>query len=171
MMLPAMDTRIDVLLEVLDRDIRHIETTLSRLDTLRTLLVKRDDGRLERLLDDIRRQAERYSANEQERQALRRDLAAALGCGESELTLSKLGSHLSQRHRAAMAERQGRLKSLVARLRHEYTLTSALISDCARFNRALVQVLFGSSGNGTMTYGASGATKHRTDAALMSLRL
>ena len=44
MTLPTVETKVEALLDVLDQDIRHIEATLSRLDVLRTLLIKRDDA-------------------------------------------------------------------------------------------------------------------------------
>ncbi len=171
MTLPTVETKVEALLDVLDQDIRHIEATLSRLDVLRTLLIKRDDEALEKLLDDIRRHSEAHAANEQQRQALRRDLAAALGCRERDLTLSKLREELSGPSCRAVTERQARLRLLVAQLKHEYTLTGALVLDCARFNRSLMQAFFGPDGRPDTTYSASGAAKHKTDATLVSVQL
>jgi hypothetical protein len=171
MALPTVETSVEALLDVLDEDIRHIEATLSRLDVLRTLLIKRDDKALEKLLDDIHRHSEAYAANEQRRQALRRDLAAALGCRERDLTLSKLREELSGPDCTALTERQVRLRSLVAQLKREYTLTGALVLDCARFNRSLMQAFFGPGGRSETTYSAGGVAKHKTGATLMSVRL
>lgn len=171
MVLPTMEARVRMLLTVLDEDIRHVETVLLRLDALRALLVKRDDMGLEQLLEEIRRQGETYADNEQKRQALRRELAAQLGCRESDLTLSKLRGRLSGQNRAAIEERQARLKSLVEQLKREYKLTTLLVADCARFNRSLMRALFGGDGKGSMTYGPSGAAKHQTGTTLMSLKL
>jgi hypothetical protein len=92
---PMMERKIPALLEVLDADIRHLESALSGLDTLRTLLIKREDAALEQLLAGIVQQAEAYRANEQRRQQLRRELASDLGWAEGDLTLSRLQSVLS----------------------------------------------------------------------------
>ncbi len=67
-------------------------TPWSRLDTLRVLLIKKEDAALQRLLEEVRRQAETYQANEQKRQQLRRELAADLGCTPGEVTLSQLAA-------------------------------------------------------------------------------
>ncbi len=163
--------KVEALLDVLDEDIRHLEATLSRLDALRTLLIKRDDAALEQLLDDIRQRSGAHAANEQQRQALRKDLAAALGCRESDLTLSRLREELSGPGCRAVTERQARLRSLVAQLKHEYMLTGALVLDCARFNRSLMQAFFGPDGRPDTTYSASGAARHKTGATLVSVQL
>ena len=168
---PTVESKIAALLSVLEEDIRHVEAALSRLDSLRTLLVKRDDAALEALLGDISRQAETHTAHEQQRQRLRRELAAELGCNEDDLTLSKLRTELTGQTRAAVTERQTQLKSLTARLKREHALTALLVQDCARFNRSLLRAFFGSAGRGGMTYSPNGVAKHKTDAGLVSLRL
>jgi flagellar biosynthesis/type III secretory pathway chaperone len=171
MTLPTMEAKVRMLLDVLDEDIRHVETVLVRLDALRALLVKRDDGGLEKLLEEIHRQAETYADNEQKRQGLRRDLAVQLGCRESDLTLSRLREQISGHNRTAIEERQARLKSLVEQLKREHKLTTLLIADCTRFNRSLMRALFGAGDKGSMTYGPSGAAKHQAGTTLMSLQL
>jgi hypothetical protein len=169
-LLPATETKITVLLDVLDADIRHVETVLLRLDALRALLIKRDEGGLECLLEDIQRQSEAHRANEQKRQALRGELAAELECREGELTLSVLKGKLSGANRSALAERQTRLRTLVEQLKREHTLTTLLIADCARFNRSLLRAFFGLTGRGHMTYSPSGTAQPQNGAALMNLQ-
>jgi hypothetical protein len=167
---PATETKITALLDVLDADIRHVETVLLRLDALRALLIQRDEGGLECLLEDIQRQSEAHLANEQKRQALRRELAAQLGCRGEELTLSALKGKLSGPNRSALAERQTRLKTLVEQLKREHTLTALLIADCARFNRSLMRAFFGLTGRGNMTYSPNGAAQPQSGTALMNLQ-
>jgi hypothetical protein len=166
----ATEIKVQALLAVLDEDIRHVETVLTQLEALRSLLVQRDDAGLERLLEASRQQAQVYAAHEQQRQDLRRDLAARFGWRECDVTLSKLQGRLSGPSRAAVAGRQARLKALVERLKREHTLTTVLLVDCARFNRLLLQALFGVSHKGTMSYSATGAAKHSTGRPLMNLR-
>jgi thiamine pyrophosphate-dependent acetolactate synthase large subunit-like protein len=167
----VVEMKVERLLAVLDEDVRHLETTLAQLDALRGLLVKRDDAALDQLLGEIRGRTEVYAANEQMRQALRADLALALGCDLSRLTLSKLQSMLPDRHRAALAARQKKLASLIAELKREYALTAVLVSDCARFNRTLVRTLFGAASQVCVTYSPSGQARQPTNATLMSLQL
>ncbi len=178
MVSPTVESKITALLEVLDRDVRHLEVALSRLDLLRSLLIRRDNAALEQLLGDIRAQVEAYGVIEQERQHLRRDLALELGCTESELTLSRLKTELTgpacseaQRRRgAAVAQRQARLRSLAGQLRREYTLTGLLLRDVARLNRSLLRAFLGSGGRGCATYSPTGAAQRDPAAALMSIQ-
>jgi hypothetical protein len=165
-----IQAKVASLLDVLGEDIRHLEVTLSRLDALRTALIQRDDGALERLLGDIRRQADAYAANEQRRQQLRGDLAAALGWGEADLTLSRLRDELAGPRRDALMERQTRLQSLTLQLKREHTLTALLIGDCARFNRSLLLAFCGAGGRGGMTYSPNGAAKRQPGGTLVSMQ-
>ncbi|MCU0914470.1 MAG: flagellar protein FlgN [Planctomycetes bacterium] len=179
MMSPAMDNQVAELLEVLDADIRHLEDTLTRLDRLRCLLVKREDSALEGLLEEIRGQSQTCQTNEQRRQGLRRELAAALGCSCGELTLSKLrqvlaapaGSETQRRWGMALAQRQSRLRTLTAQLTREHTLTVLLIRDCTRFNRSLLRLFFESGGRGGTMYRPNGTAQHQTSVSLMSMQL
>lgn len=167
---PDIHTQVTALLDVLDEDIRHVETTLVRLDTLRGLLIKRDDGALERLLEETRRQGEAHVATEHRREELRQDLAHVLGWTERELTVSNLLTQVTGDLGTALAQRQTRLKVLIAQLKREHTLTALLISDCRRFNRSLLQVFLGPAGKTGTTYSPSGAAKHPTGTALLNMQ-
>ena len=165
----AIETKVDALLAVLDDDIRHTETTVAQLDTLRTLLIKRDEKGLEQLLRELQSRGQTYGTIEQRRQTLRQELADALGCDAQSLTLSALQKVLSGSRRAALAERQQRLKSQIRQLKREHTLTQMLVIDCARFNRSLMRVFFGADSERRTTYGATGVAKHQTNMALVNL--
>jgi len=178
MVSPTIESKIAALLEVLDADARHLESALSRLDLLRSLLIRRENVGLERLLGDIQQQADAYRAIEQKRQQLRQDLALDLGCTEGELTLSRLRKELTaptcseaqRRCAAAVADRQARLRSLAAQVRREHSLTALLLREAARFNQSLLRVFLGSAGRGCATYSPTGATQHNAAAALMSIQ-
>ncbi len=178
MVSPTLEIKITALLEVLDEDVRHLESALAQLDLLRSLLIRRENAALERLLGDIQQQAEAYRAIEQKRQQLRKDLALDLGCTEGELTLSRLRRKLSgppcseaqRRCGAAVAARQARLRSLAAQLKREHTLTALLLRDAARFNRSLLRVFLGSTGRGCATYSPTGVAERGPGAALMSIQ-
>ncbi len=169
MTLALTGTKVDALLAALDEDIRRTQGTLSHLDTLRSLIVKRSDAALEQLLHDLRHEAESRVADVQRRESIRKELADELGCALDAMTLSVLKDALSGPRREAVADRQTRLKSLIAQLKREYALTSALVADCARFNRSLMRVFFGLDARGETTYSARGAAKHQADAALVNL--
>jgi len=156
------------LMEVLDEDIRHVEATLSRLDALRGLLIKRDDQGLERLLEEIRREGETYVVTERRRQELRQHLARLLGWKDRELTISSLLKWVTGDLAAALAQRQMSLRTLVDRLKREHTLTALLLSDCRRFNRSLLHVFLGPAGKMGTTYSPSGAAQQPTGTALLN---
>ena len=121
------------------------------------------------LMGDLRGGAEVHAENERQREAIRRDLADELHCDTAEMTLSMLKNRLSGPRQEAVVERQTRLMRLSLDLKREYALTARLLSDCARFNRLMMNVFFGTSGKGQMTYGANGATKRQGGASLVNM--
>jgi hypothetical protein len=169
--LDSIETHVDALLVVLDEELCHGEATLSQLDELRRLLIKRDDMALEELLRDLRDQEEARSETERRRQAVRKAIAETLGCDSKTMTLSALRAILPEPQRAAVGDRQKRLRSQVNCLKREYTLTRALVVDCARFNRLLMRLFFGTDSDPKTTYGATGAARQQTGAAMVSLHL
>jgi len=171
MMANSIEMKVDALLAVLDDDIRHAETTVGLLDTLRSLLIKRDDAGLEQLLGDLRDRARSYERTEQRRQALRSELAEALGCDVGAMTLTALKKQLSGPRRAAVGEKQTQLRSWIGRLRREHALTQKLVADCARFNRSLMGIFFGVDSISKTTYGATGAVRTQPNTGVVSLQL
>lgn len=158
-------------LDVLERDIVHIEQTLSYLNELRGLVIKRDEQRLGRLLEEIRTEAQEYSANEQRRQMTREQLAELFGCKTEELTLSVLRTRIDEPEKSAIAESQKKLRALTQRLQREYISTAALLSDCARINSRLLKIVFERSRAGAVCYDSQGAAARESDAAFMSIHL
>jgi hypothetical protein len=167
---PDIQAQVAALLDVLNEDIRHVEAALVRLDTLRKLLIKRDEGALAKLLEEIRGQGETYVATERKRQELRQDLASGLGWKEKEVTLTNLLSHVTGDLGTTLAQQQAKLKDLIVRLKREHTLTAMLILDCRRFNRSLLQVFLGPAGKTGTTYSPTGAAKHPTGMALLNMQ-
>ncbi len=165
----TFDAKVDALLAVLDDDLRYTESTVGQLDTLRTLLIKRDEKALEQLLRDLQELGRARETLEQRRQTARRNLSGELNVDAEDLTLTVLRKALSGPRQAAVAQRQTQLKAQVARLRREYRLTQILLLDCARFNQSLMRVFFGAAGSRQTTYGATGAVRHRTDMAMVDL--
>ena len=60
----SIEDKVDELLLVLDEDIRHIQQSLSWLNELRSLIIKRDDASLGKLLELIRSESEGYRKHE-----------------------------------------------------------------------------------------------------------
>jgi len=166
-----MEDRVDELLTILDRDIRHIQSSLSRLDELRSLVVKRDDIALGKLLESIRSESDNYKNNELKRRLIRKELSAALNCNLNQMTLSRLEAELTGEKKAQISKRKAMLRSLTEQLKKEHRGTALLLSDCARFNNLLLRSVFELGKTGTITYNSSGFTKRQADIAFVNLQV
>jgi len=163
--------KIDELLVVLDKDIEHIEESLSRLNELRSLVVKRDDTSLGKLLESIQVESDSYRRHESQRQSIRKELANAMGCSLEEMTLTRLEASLWEEKKAQVSERRAKLRSLIEELKKEYLSTAMLLSDCARFNRLLLQSVFGFGKTETITYSSDGNTKRQGETAFVNMQV
>jgi hypothetical protein len=163
--------RIEELLDVLARDMTHIEYAVSKLNDLRGFVIKRDEKELTQLLGEIREETMDYQANEERRNIIRKELAGLFGCQPRELTLSVLKKHISGAAGVAIAESQAKLKTMVGRLRVEYISTAALLSECSRINSALLRIVFNRSRMGPACYGSNGLTTRESGAAFMNMHL
>ena len=56
--------KVDELLIILDKDAQHIQESLSRLNELRGLVIKRDDAALGKLLGSIQSESNSYRSQE-----------------------------------------------------------------------------------------------------------
>jgi len=169
--IPGIEGKVNELLAVLDEDIRHVRASLLRLDELRSLVVKRDQAALGRLLEKIRGESQEYSVNESKRESMRIGFAAALRCGVSDMTLSRLESVLGDEKRIEVAQRKAELRSLTEKLQREHAKTAMLLSDCARFNSSLLRGILGLGNTGTTTYGSDGVRRVQSNSVFVSLQL
>lgn len=167
----SIEDKVDELLLVLDEDIQHIHQSLSRLNELRSLVIKRDDVALGKLLEFIRSDSEGYRNHELKRQSIRKELASALGCGLEQMTLSTLETSLPKEKKGQVAEKKAKLESLIKELKKEHLSTALLLSECARFNKMLLKGVFNLGNTRTVYYGSNGATKHQSDMAFVNLQL
>jgi len=168
--IPIQD-KVDELLAVLDKDIQHIQDSFRWLKELRSLVIKRDYPAASSLLGSIRAQIDSYAANELERKSVREDLANALGCSASQMTLSALEAALPKEKKAQVTDRKTKLRTLINQLRCEYLCTALLLSDCARFNNLLLRALFNFGKKGTLYYKPNGATKRRANTTFVDMKL
>ena len=167
----SVEDKIDELLIVLDKDIQHIQQSLARLDELRSLVIKRDDVALGKLLERIRNESSSYQSHELKRQSIREEIATALGCGINQMTLSNIETGLSKVKREQVARKKTELISLIKKLKREHLSTTLFLSECARINRMLLKDVFKLGNAGTVYYGSKGATKRQSDMAFVNLQL
>jgi len=165
-----IEEKVDELLVCLDTDVRHIQESLANLHELRSLVIKRDDTALGKLLENIRASANKYSDNESNRQSIRKELANTLGCDIEQMTLSTLASYLPEDRSEQMTRMQTKLRALSGELKKEHFSTAMLLSECARFNSLLLRSVFDLSQTGAVYYNSNGATKRQVDTAFMNLQ-
>jgi len=166
-----IEEKIDELLACLETDVRHMQESLSYLNELRGLVIKRDDVALGRLLESIRTRSDSFAGHERKRQSKRKELANMLGCKLEQITLSELATRVPQGARERVSAMQAKLRSLAEELKKEHMSTSMLLSECARFNGLLLRSVFDLGRTGAVYYNSNGATKRHVDTALMNLEL
>ena len=165
-----IEDKIEQLLVVLDRDIRHIQENISILNQLRHLVIKRDDVSLRKLLESIQYGSNGYQDNELKRQSLREELAIVLDCSFEQMTLSRLEAELSGEKKAEIAERKTKLQALAAELKKEHLSTTMLLSDCARLNSVFLKSILEFGQVGTVTYSPKGSAERQTNPAFVNLQ-
>jgi hypothetical protein len=165
-----IEDNVDRLFGVLDEDIRHIRGNLSRLNELRSLVVKRDDTSLRKLLESIQSDSNSYKDNELKRRLLLKELATAFDCGFEQMTLSRLEVELSGEKKAEVAERKIKLQTLAEKLKKEHLSTAMLLSDCARFNSVLLKGILELGQGGTITYNPKGSAERQTNPTVVNLQ-
>lgn len=166
----VVEEQIDELLACLDRDIRHIQESLSQLNEMRRLVIKRDDVTLGKLLQSIQAESDGYKSNELKRQLIRKELANAFGFTFEQMTLSALESSLSEAKRAQVTERKAKLRSLINEYKKEHLSTALLLAECARFNNLLLKSIFDFRNTEVVCYDSSGTTERQTDTAFVNLQ-
>ncbi len=162
--------KVDELLAVLDKDIEHIQRSLSRLNELRRLVIKREDTALGKLLESIQAESDNYRSNELKRQSARKELAIAFGCSLEQMTLSRLEDVLSGEKKAQVSERKAKLRSLTKELKKEHLGTALLLSECARFNHVLLKTILDIGKTEIVHYNCNGATSRQTETAFVNLQ-
>lgn len=167
----GIEDKVDELLACLDKDSQHIEESLSQLNQLRSLVIKRDDAGLSTLLKIIQAESDSYRNQESKRQTIRKELANALGCNIEQMTLSALQASLPKGKKAQVTNRKAKLISLIKELKKEYLNTALLLSECARFNNLLLKSIFDLGKTGAVYYNSNGTTKEQTEMAFVNLQL
>ena len=171
MVVLEIENKVDKLLACLDKDIQQIRQNISYLNEMRSLIIKRDEVALGKLLQKVQETSEGYKDNETDRQSIRKELADFFGCDIGQITLSKVVENLPVTSKNKVIETRENLRSLIEELWKEYSSTVILVSECSRFNKLLLKSIFDLSKNGTCSYDARGTTRrHDGEAALMNVK-
>ncbi len=165
-----IEEKVDELLACLDTDVKHMQESLSNLNELRSLVIKRDDAALGKLLENIRGESDRYANHESSRQSIRKELAGILCCDFEQMTLSTLKVCLPEGKKEQVTEMQTELKALTKELKKEHLRTALLLSECDRFNSLLLRSVFDLGQTGAVYYNSNGSTRRQMDTAFMNLQ-
>jgi hypothetical protein len=163
--------KVDALLACLDKEIQHLQEGLSQFDELRRSVIKHDDEALGKLLEKIQQDVENHKRLERNRQSIRQELAAGLGCGLKRMTLTTLETMLPKEKKDQVTRRKETIRTLIKQFRREHLSTTILLSECARFNKMLLKNIFNLSKAESLLYNSNGVAKRQTDAALINLQL
>ena len=166
-----IEDKVDKLLAVLDKDIEHIQQSISFLNELRSLVIKRDDAALSKLLERIQSETNNDKGHQSERQLIRKELASFFNCDCEEMTLSKLEANLPKEKQTLVTTKRTKLQTLINELKKEHISTALLLSECARFNRLLLKSVMGLGGSETVTYNSNGAATRHNDRVFVNLKL
>ncbi|MGD2094929.1 MAG: hypothetical protein PVH77_07990 [Phycisphaerales bacterium] len=166
-----IEDKIDELLACLDKDSQYMQKNISQLNKLRSLVIKRDDAGLGRLLEIIKTESNNYQKHESERHKIREKLANAFGCNAKQITLSALETTVPKEKKNQIKITKEKLMSLIIELKKEYLSTTLLLSECTRFNNKLLKSIFDFGKNEMVYYNSNGATKRQTDTAFVNLQL
>ena len=170
-----IEDKVDELLVVLDRDIRHIQENLLMLNELRSLVIKQDEVSLQKLLESIQSETNSYKDNELKRQSLREELETAFSCSIEQGIivggfLSRLEAELTGEKKIEVADRKTKLRVLAEKLKREHLSTAMLLSDCSRFNSMLLKNILELGQAGTITYSPKGSAERQTNQAFVNLQ-
>jgi len=167
----AIENKVDELLAILHKDIERIYKSLSQLNELRSLVIRRNDTALGKLLESIQAESDSYRTHELKRHKIRKELADAFGCSLEQVTLSMLEAALPEEKKAKITQIKAKLGPLVKELKREHLSTVLLLSECARFNNLLLRSIFDLGKTGTLTYTSSGTTRQQASMAFLNLQL
>jgi uncharacterized membrane protein YgaE (UPF0421/DUF939 family) len=142
MVVLEIEKKVDKLLACLDKDIQQIKQNISYLNEMRSMIIKRDEVALGKLLQTVQDTSEVYKDNETDRQSIRKELADFLGCSIGQITLSKVEESLPETSKNKVIEARENLRLLIEELRKEHSSTVMLVSECARFNKLLLKSIF-----------------------------
>ena len=144
---PVDDRRIDAELvgrlnAALDEQADLLRQRAGEMDELAQALCKNDNDRLERLLAEMGRSQHRQAQADRALQALREELADALGWQVAAVRLGRLVEHLPPPLREPVETRRRAIAELAGRLRLTHRQASLVLIECARVNRLLLECLF-----------------------------
>ena len=165
-----IENKVNELLTVLDKDTEHMQQSISYLNELRSLIVKRDDVALSKLLERIQSETNTYKDHQLKRHSIRKELAKYFSCTVGEMTLSKLALSMTESERIRIVQQKEKLRALVRKLKIEHASTARLLTESARFNNMLLKSIFDIGNADMVYYSANGISKIQSESAFVNMK-
>lgn len=168
MIRPGIEPVVEELLAVLDEEMDLLDLKRSQLAQLSEALLRSDNQAVEDLLVRIEQAQKVQVTLDLRLKGLRETFAAALGCSERELNLSRLVAELPQEQAAAVTGRRRQVARKVEQFRRQHMQTTILLAECSRITGMLLDSLL-PAGEAVVTYGAGGADHWRAGGGLLDM--
>ncbi len=166
-----LKNHIDWLLGVLDDDLENLEKNISRLVELKELVIKREEGKLQELLNKIKNESGEVSKNEARREKIRKQIADLLKLEPSEVTLTSLMQIVSDEYAEKIRYKQKQLMEMSYELKKEHLSTALLLKDMSRLNHMILNSIFDRSKQQGVTYNSAGGAKRESGSNFMNMKL
>ncbi|MCP4452561.1 MAG: flagellar protein FlgN [Planctomycetes bacterium] len=145
----------------------QVETWLSQLQER---VVQRDESALEGLLKEIQTQQRSMPELERKRQQIRLELAGVLGIPFEEMTLTRLMRLLKGEIQNQVSRMRDQLQSQTQALRVQHRGAVMFLTDCARFNRQLLNSVFDNVHQDVTTYSPRGNAERKRTSDLVNMQ-
>lgn len=167
---PNAGALIDEMLPVLDEQIALLGQRRSQLEALAGAILDRDDGRMERLLEEIEQTMQVRHRADAKLRAVRNALADVFACRPEEMKLTMLIDALQGGPKQALEDRRRQIVALTDQLRQQHLQTCLFLLESSRINRMLLESLFPDS-EPVVTYHTDGREHWRPDTGLVDAEL
>jgi len=166
-----LSQKVDELLVILEKDLEHIANGIEELNGLRTLVIKRDDYGLGRLLEQIRSRSGEYTENLKQREQVRSCIARLLDWPVEKVKLRELEKAVSAEQSTRIKRMRQQLTEKVSQMQSGHSGTVMLLRDLARFNGMLLNTILEKGRRSGTIYNAHGGRSRGGEVAFMNLNL
>lgn len=162
---------VERLSAVLDSDIENLQKMLTRLDSMRSAVIKRDDAELAGILNEIRSDEQIQQERQNQREQIRREIAEIFEVSLEKITLTFLEKRVSETQKKILADKKKQLRILSGDLKREYAATVFLLGQCAKINKQMLDAIFNRGKGDAVIYDSGGTARRENGAAFVNMKL
>lgn len=161
---------VEDLLALLGQEIRLLQKRHEQFCELYEVILKRNNERMETLLEEMTRLQQDQADLDGRLQAVRGVLARAIGAPEDAMRLGDLAHHLDPSRAQTLQSLRNQIIQLAEKLERKHLDTAVLLSECARVNRMLLEGLLPAPET-VQTYGQKGNSPWSAGAGLVDAEM